>query len=233
MINRNELVTFLDDFLLTPCPCKDASNNGLQVEGGDDVERIVFGVDACLELFEKAVEADADAVVVHHGLSWNDSLKYLTGLNAARVGLLLRNEVSLYAAHLPLDMHPRVGHNAVIAERLAISNREPFFKYGDSEIGWRGELATEMKLDRLVAEVDRVLKTVSSVTSFGPTTIRRVGIVSGGAPDALECCAAEGLDCLITGEMDHTHYHTAKELGVNVIAAGHYRSEVPGLEALQ
>lgn len=231
-MNRHDLVQYLDDLLLQPFEGSDASNNGLQVEGKQDVKRVVFGVDACLELFERAVEERGDFICVHHGLSWTDSLKYLTRLNARRVGVLFRNDLSLYAAHLPLDMHPVVGHNAVIASRLGIGDRRPFFAYHGVAIGWRGLLARQHSVQELTESVNSILNTTCRVTALGPRRIRSVGIVSGGAADAVESCAADGLDCLITGEMDHTHYHMAREYGVNVLAAGHYRSETPGMEAL-
>jgi dinuclear metal center YbgI/SA1388 family protein len=228
-----KLTSFLDDLLLRPCQCDDASNNGLQVEGSTEVSRIVLGVDACAALFEQAVAASANLVIVHHGLSWGDSLSYLTGINANRLRLLFQHGISLYAAHLPLDMHPEVGHNAVIADRLQVRQRRPFHSYHGSEIGWSGELPEGMPLAALANAVNRLLNTDAAVLGFGAGQVRSVGIVSGGAADAVSDCAAAGLDCLITGEMTHTHYHTALECGVNVIAAGHYRSEIPGLTAVQ
>jgi dinuclear metal center YbgI/SA1388 family protein len=232
MILRQDLVRFLDDLLLAPCNCEDASNNGLQVEGRPEVRRVVFGVDACAALFEAAAARNADFVVVHHGLSWRDSLKYLTGVTARRVGLLFNHGMSLYAAHLPLDQHPEVGHNAVIARRLGLAAREPFFKYGGAEIGIRGALPKPMGREALVATVNKVLHAESTLGAFGPEEITTVGVVSGGGTDAVAECARLGIECLVTGELTHTHYHTALESTVNVIAAGHYRSEVPGLEAV-
>jgi dinuclear metal center YbgI/SA1388 family protein len=233
MVSRNELKLYLDELLLQPCQCEDSSNNGLQVEGAEEVYRVVFGVDACSALFAEAVNHDADFIFVHHGMSWRDSFKYLTGTTARRLRMLFQNNISLYAAHLPLDQHPEVGHNAVIAARLGIIDPAPFFVYGGHEIGFRGRLPGALELSTLAAEVDQFLHTDSQVLSFGPQTVETVGIVSGGAADAIAECAACEVDCLLTGEMTHTHYHTAEELCVNVIAAGHYRSEVPGVEAIQ
>lgn len=233
MISRHDLTAFLDDLLLAPAACRDASNNGLQVEGCDAVRKVVFGVDACIELFEKATVAAADYIVVHHGMSWGDSLKYLRAFNGARARSLFQNDLSLYAAHLPLDMHPEVGHNAQIADMLALVDRFSYFEYGGAAIGVAGDIETAVTIEELAAKVNACLDTQSSIWNFGGETIRRVGVVSGGGADGIEECPAKNIDCLITGEVHHQHWHVAKELGIHVIAAGHYKSECPGLFAVK
>lgn len=232
MVLRDELVRYLGDLLLAPCGCEDSSNNGLQVEGKPEVRVVCFGVDACQQLFDAATARGADFIFVHHGLSWRDNLRYLTGITGRRVGTLFQHGVSLYAAHLPLDQHPEVGNNAVIAQRLGLVNAVAGFEYGGEPIGYVGDLPEAMSAAELTARVNGILNTDSQVTACGPDTIHRVGVVSGGGADALAGCRAAGVDCLITGEMGHTHYHTALEWGVSVIAAGHYRTECPGVEAV-
>jgi putative NIF3 family GTP cyclohydrolase 1 type 2 len=108
----NKLTNYLDARLALDSSPLDPSNNGLQVQGRDEVKKAVFGVDACAALFQIAVDKKADFIFVHHGLSWKDSLKKLTGLNASRIRPLFQNDISLYAVHLPLDAHPKIGHNA-------------------------------------------------------------------------------------------------------------------------
>lgn len=233
MTTRDQLTAYLDKLLLHGTACKDKSNNGLQVEGARKVAKVVFGVDGCLQLFTAAARCGAQYVIVHHGLSWGDSLKYLTHLNAARVRSLFASELSLYAAHLPLDMHPEVGHNAEIARRLGLVNAEPCFEYGGALIGVVGNLPAPVSLPILTMEVDSCLGTESAAWDFGPPEIRRVGIVSGGGGDGIAECAAAKADCFITGEVLHEHWHLAQEAAVNVIAAGHYRSEIPGLLAVK
>ncbi len=232
MTTRDQLTAFLDTLLLAPAKCVDGSNNGLQVEGRAEIAKVVFGVDACLALFEQAAAAGADYLVVHHGLSWKDSLKYLTRLNAARVGSLFRHGLSLYAAHLPLDMHPEVGHNAIIAKGLELQSPTPCFEYGGARIGFAGDLPHPLPLATLAAKVDALLGTRSLVWECGAPTVTRVGVVSGGGADALQECPAAAVDCLVTGEVAHQHWHVARECQVNLIAAGHYRSEIPGLLAV-
>ncbi|OPZ24130.1 MAG: putative GTP cyclohydrolase 1 type 2 [Lentisphaerae bacterium ADurb.BinA184] len=229
---RAEIVRFLDDLLRPPPACEDSSRNGLQVEGRPEVRRIAFGVDACQALFDAAVAESADFVVVHHGLIWGGGLRDVAGINARRLGTLLGHGISLYASHLPLDMHPEVGHNAEIARRLDLRGRQPFFEYGGVPIGCQGELPTPHSLPELRALVERHLRTETRALPFGPDTVRRVGIVSGGGGDAIAAAAEAGLDGLITGEVGHANYHVARENRLHVIAAGHYRSEIPGLECL-
>ncbi|MDT8391742.1 MAG: Nif3-like dinuclear metal center hexameric protein [Lentisphaeria bacterium] len=233
MISRHDLTAFLDDLLLAPAVCRDTSNNGLQVEGRDSVRKVAFGVDACIDLFEKAAAVSADYIIVHHGMSWGDSLKYLRAVNGARARSLFHHDLSLYAAHLPLDMHPEVGHNAQIADMLALINRFSYFEYGGADIGVAGDVKTPITVDALAARVNACLDTRSTIWDFGGGMIRRVGVVSGGGADGIEACPARQIDCLITGEVHHQHWHVAKELGIHVIAAGHYKTECPGLFAVQ
>ncbi len=226
------LVDFLDNLLHSSEQADDRSNNGLQVEGKDEVERAVFAVDASLELFKKASEENADFIFVHHGMSWGDNFRHLTGINAKRLEVLFKNGISLYASHLPLDAHPETGHNAVIAKRLELKNIRPFFKYGNIEIGCTGTLPSPMTARELKAQVDNVFHTNSSIRTTGPEPIEKIGIVSGSAADAAAACREEGISAFITGESGHSTYHTLIESGITVITAGHYLTEMPGVEAV-
>lgn len=230
METRNRLVTFLDALLL-PAEA-DPSNNGLQVEGAAEVRRAIFAVDASQELFDAAVAAKADFIAVHHGLSWRDNLKYLTGLSAARLRLLLGHGISLYASHLPLDAHPEVGNNAVLARDLGLADLEPFFEYAGVEIGCCGAWPQPRQLEQVAATIRAELDTDTRVYDFGGREVRRVGVVSGGGADAVFTCRKRHLDCLLTGEFGHEQYHSARELRVSVIAAGHYATETGGIRAV-
>lgn len=232
MVLRTDLVEYLDTLLTPEQPCEDSSNNGLQVSGGDEVERIVFGVDACLGLFLEAAERDADLVVVHHGLSWGKGVRYFTGRTADRLRVLFANGMSLYASHLPLDAHPEVGNNAVIARKLGLSSIKPFARYGGLLIGWEAELEEPEARAEFAKRVEQALAAPVTVLPAGSERVRRVGVVSGGAADMVEECAERGIDTLVTGELGHMHVHPARECQVNVIVAGHYRTEVCGVQAL-
>ena len=232
MGTRNTLVSYLDGLLRTPQPCEDVSNNGLQVEGRSDVTRVVFAVDASRELFVQAVAMSADFIVVHHGISWGNNLRRLTGLQASRLRLLFRHDISLYASHLPLDAHPEVGNNTVIAARLELREQTPFATYGGVEVGCHGLLPRPLALVDFIGLVDARLETGSRVLSTGADEVRHVGVVSGAGADVLDACAQLGIDCLVTGEFGHVHVHPAREFRVNLVAAGHYRTEVCGISAL-
>ena len=142
MAKLKEVVDFLDNELGIK-DVEDRSNNGLQVSGNKEVKRIAFAVDACLEVFEKAKEFDM--IIVHHGISWDDSLKYLTGINYLRVKFLIDNNISLYAAHLPLDKHKVYGNNAQFCKIFGFSNVKEFGDYNGQVIGFLGEKKISLK----------------------------------------------------------------------------------------
>jgi len=232
MAHLNEIVEFLDDTLAISSIPDDKSNNGLQIQGGDSVTTVIGAVDGCLQTYEAAAERDADLIFVHHGESWGDSLKRLTGHTAERLRVLFKRDISLYAAHLPLDAHSELGHNARIANTLGLREQSTFAEYAGAEIGIRGEIDA-VSVDDLAALVDEQLSTQSVVYNFGSREIHSVGVISGAGAGAIPECHRLGIGCLITGEFGHTDYHVIRELGdVAVIAAGHYKTEVPGVIAV-
>jgi dinuclear metal center YbgI/SA1388 family protein len=233
MVLLRELVRYLDDRLALAAIPGDDSNNGLQVEASCEVRKAVFGVDATQALIDRAAEAEADFIFVHHGLSWGEGFRRLTGLDARRVGALFRANLSLYAAHLPLDAHPEIGHNACLAKAMGLTKTWRFAEYHGAKIGVAGHLPRPQRVgelaQRLVAEIG------GSELVYGDPEreIRTVGVISGGAgPGGVLAAAAEGLDCLFTGEANHTSYHFIAETGLTVIVAGHYASETPGVRAV-
>ncbi len=207
---------------------EDVSNNGLQVEACRRVGKIVCGVDASLALFVRAAALGADLVIVHHGLSWGGNPKRLKGWIGERYGILFRRGISLYACHLPLDAHPELGNNAVLCDRLGLSEREPFFEYDGGKIGFTGMLGEAVQPERLAE-----LFGCGGGALFGAIRpSRRIAVVSGGAGiDALTEAALAGCDLLVTGEMEHVMYHPAHELNIGVLALGHYASETGGVRA--
>jgi len=234
MAKLKDIVGFLDGLFLTNPNLKDDSNNGLQVQGNIEVKKAVFGVDACNALFEKAVEKKADFIFVHHGLSWNDNLRRLIGPNARRLAPLFKNDISLYAAHLPLDMHPDIGHNILIAGMLNLQNCRNFAKYAGGELGIAGELKDETSTAKLSAILEKELDTKCSVIGNASKPVRKIAIISGGGcrPEGITEAARQGIDCFITGEGNHTSYHFIKEENISVIVAGHYATEKPGVIAV-
>lgn len=228
MVSLKKITEFLDNELCI-FEIEDKSNNGLQVSGVKDVRKIAFAVDACLEVFEKA--KDCDIIIVHHGISWEDSLKYLTGINYSRVKFLIDNNISLYAAHLPLDKHPKHGNNAELCRILQLKHLHGFGDYNGQVIGFAGE--RDISLKEFVKEIEDKLKTKCNVFDFGKKQIKKIAVVSGNGGSAMvREAVAKNFDCLVTGEAGHSSYVTARDSNINLIAAGHYATETLGVKAL-
>jgi dinuclear metal center YbgI/SA1388 family protein len=230
-LKLRRVVRFLGETLDIQKYKGDSSLNGLQVEGRKEVGKIVTAVDACRESISGAVRLKADMLIVHHGLFWGEA-EPITGILARRVGMLLRSGVSLYAAHLPLDCHPEIGNNVQIAESLGIIKRSTFGLYKGNEIGVGGKLPRPVGIRGLAARVRRIFGAPVQTFAFGPGTIKRLGIVSGGGSMLTQAAAEAGYDALLTGESSHSVYHTARECRINMLYAGHYSTETVGVRAL-
>ncbi len=211
----------------------DHSNNGLQVDSRrDEIRKIVTGVDATLPFFQAAAEAGADLVICHHGISWGDSLKRLSGLNYELVKFLMDHDLALWACHLPLDAHPELGNNAGICSALGIVDRKPFGEYHGSEIGFSGRLPSPMPRDAFADLVRCKIGQNLHAALFGREMIETVGVVSGGAADWAKQAADEGFDAYVDGEINHTAYLLCQQRGLNLFAAGHYATERFGVRAV-
>ena len=208
----------------------DASRNGLQVQGAAVVHKIAFGVSASLELFQKAHQAGADLVCVHHGLLWGHE-QPLTGLFGERVRFLMQHNMGLAAYHLPLDKHPKIGHNACLIRALHATQVKPFALYHDVTIGYEGKLPSK-PLEQVVATLEKFCDTRAQVLAFGPQKIKRVGVVSGGAYSMLPQAIDQNLDLYVTGILDEPAYEWCREGKINCVALGHYHSEKCGVVAL-
>ncbi|MFA5514491.1 MAG: Nif3-like dinuclear metal center hexameric protein [Sphaerochaetaceae bacterium] len=208
----------------------DASLNGLQVgRPHKEIKRIVCAVDATLETFHKAAEAQADAVFVHHGLFWGKPLAITEG-HYVRIATLLKHDMALFAAHLPLDAHPQLGNNATMARLLDLEQIEPFGFYHGRRIGFQGVLTKPTDIDTIVHKLNFGSETGLRVLPFGKKEIRSIGIVSGGAADDVLEAISLGLDAYVTGESSHTMYSYCQEAGITMICGGHYASEVFGVQ---
>lgn len=229
-MDRDELVSYLDGYL-TIKEIKDISNNGLQVEGGDEVKKIAFGVDACLESFRRAQDAGAQMLITHHGLFWSQPVM-LRHIHRRRVAFLLEHDISLYSVHLPLDIHPEVGNNVQLARLLGLKQTGTFGDYDGVILGVLGEFSKEVPLKRMVEALEQKLNSKMTVLRYGPRIIKRVGIISGGAASLVNQAAEAGADLFLTGEPSHSAFHQIAERGLNVIYGGHYATETLGLKAL-
>lgn len=231
MADLHEIVEFLDEYLeVDRIPDAPGARNGLQVDARSPVERICSAVDACQTTIEAAAQEGAQLLLVHHGLFWGDPLP-VTGRTYRRLKALFDADLALYSAHAPLDVHPEIGNNSLLARALGFEIEGRFGSWmGLDEIGvWS---AVDLSLDELTGRVGSVCDTEPFVIRGGPNHVRRVGIITGGADSSIEDAHSAGLDTFITGEGSHHSFHDAMELGVNVVYAGHYATEVLGVKSL-
>lgn len=231
MASRDEIVSFLDE-QLDAAGFQDALPVGLQVPGAEQVAKIVSGVSASLELFRRAAEAGAQMLVVHHGLFWANEPRRIGPVERERLRALLDADLSLVAYHLCLDAHPSLGNNAILCERLGVSGREPFAEHHGRSIGFIGALDPPLPIDDLVARVREQVNPDPLVLAEGPPAVGRVAVVSGSAARDLDTAAAAGAQAFVTGEAGEPSLHRARELGIHMIAAGHYATEVFGVRAV-
>jgi len=231
MAELSEVVEFLDDYLsIDAIEDYPGAWNGLQVSCRVPVERICAATDACQATIEGAAAAGAQFLLAHHGLFWSDPLP-LTGRAYRRVRALVEADLAVYAAHLPLDVHPVVGNNVLLAQALELDVEGRFGKIRSVE-GLGVWSATDLSLNALMVRVEAACGCAPRLIGGGPTHVRRVGIVSGGGGAMLFQAAKAGLDTLITGEGNHHTYHDALECGLNLIYAGHYATETFGVREL-
>jgi dinuclear metal center YbgI/SA1388 family protein len=226
MTALGELIRYLDE-LLDPAAYEDVGPNGLQVPGTRPVERVVTGVTAQLELIRRAVEERAQLVLVHHGLFWEFAPLGLTPRLAERLRALFVADVALAAYHLPLDAHPEVGNNALLADALGADGHIAF-----AGIGRGATYAEPLPAAALFERVEAVTGREPLLFAAGPPQVRRVAIVSGGAAGRLDQAIAEGYDAFITGEPKENVMADAREGGIHFVAAGHYATETFGVRRL-
>lgn len=230
MLERQQLVSAFNS-LLQPERFKDFCPNGLQVEGRLEVRKIVSGVTASQALIEAAVQARADAILVHHGLFWRGYDGCVTGWMRKRLGLLLEHNINLLAYHLSLDAHETLGNNAQLGKLLGWI---PVSRFGDQQLGWLGEpsggpLAGAQALsDHVAAKLGRAVTLVVGSTQ----PIRRIAWCSGGAQGYFEAAIAAGADAFVTGEISEPQAHYARECGVSYLACGHHATERYGAPAV-
>ncbi len=233
MAQLEAIVQYLNQ-LLDPLTFQDSSYNDLQVDSGqNDVSLIAFSVDAGLSVIEKAIQEKAQLLCVHHGLLWGE-LGAVSGTFGKKIRTLIQGGCSLYASHLPLDANREVGNNYELARFYGLEGVEQFAPYHGQLIGAKGFCPAPLPMEYFVQK-SRELPGASEphVLSFGKNEITSVGIVSGGAADSVHDAARDNLDLFITGEPRHDIWHVAKELGINVIFAGHYATETAGILALK
>jgi len=227
-----QLIADLDELLDTEA-VRDYCPNGLQVEGVAEVRRVVTAVSASRALFTRAVDRGADAIIVHHGILWNASESpRLVGSFRERIRLLLANDVSLIAYHLPLDRHLELGNAAQLGRRLGLGELEPFAEHLGASAGVCGVFPEPVDAEEFFSAVAEATDREPQIFEGNRPEISSVGIVTGAAEREYHQAVAAGLDAYITGEATEWVLHQAAEDGVHYIAAGHYATERFGVQAL-
>jgi dinuclear metal center YbgI/SA1388 family protein len=225
-----ELVAYLDEYLaLAEVPDFPNAYNGLQVEGRPEVQTVAVAVDACQATIDQAIQSQADMLLVHHGLFWGERAP-VTGAYYRRLSALIKNDLSLYSCHLPLDVHPEVGNNHVLARQLGLMVSGLFAQREGVPLGVWAD--TQMPLSELARRVEEALHVAPQVIPTGPAVVRKIGIITGGAGSHIGDAVRIGCDTFLTGEGAHHTYFEAEEQGVNLIYAGHYATETVGVQAL-
>lgn len=230
-VSRDELLSALDG-LLQPAQFKDYGPNGLQVEGKKTICKVVSGVTASLALIDAAIEAGADALLVHHGLFWRGQDGRVTGWMKRRLSRLLAQDINLFAYHLPLDAHPTLGNNAQLARLLGIhwAGPEPA-RFGEQALGFMG-LRADSSAASLASWVEQQLGRPVTLVATDERPVERIALCTGGAQGYFEAAIAAGADVFITGEISEPQAHYARESGVAYIACGHHASERYGAPAV-
>ncbi len=230
MPTLQQVVARLDKELKTDT-IVDQSLNGLQVEAVGRVGRVALAVDATRDTIQAAAEKKANLLIVHHGLFWGQA-SCLRGPLYHKVRHLLENNIGLYASHLPLDLHPKLGNNILLAKTLNLKQTKPFGNYHGITIGIGGKLDRPVSQDRLGEHLSKITGGNHRVFGFGKKEINKVAIISGGGGDMVTEAACFGYDAYITGEIAHQVYHIAKENKITVITGGHYATETLGVREL-
>lgn len=230
MASLQNIVAFLNEELqIEKIPDYDGAMNGLQLENGGDVTKVATAVDASLAVVEKAVAQGADLLIVHHGMFWQGA-RPLTGAFFRKIRTAMDAGLAIYSAHIPLDVHPLLGNNAVLARELGLNHDGEFFDYKGIKLGVCGD--DSRSLGALRDDLSIVVGGPVLVCGDDSAKVGKVGLVTGGAGSEVEQVAKAGIKTFITGEGPHWSFPLAEELGLHVLLAGHYATETFGVKAL-
>ena len=230
MASLSDIVKYTDKYLRVR-KIEDWPNalNGLQIENSGNVMKIGVAVDVSTRVLTKAAKQHVDLLIVHHGLFWS-GLQPIAGGLRRQLRLAFENNIALYSAHLPLDVHPDVGNNAQLAAALGFKSTKPFLEEKGELVGLRVKGA--LPRTEVIRKLRRVLCGPIKAFNFGPKETARIGIVTGGAGSEIYRVAQEKIDMFITGEAPHWAAGAAEELGINLVLGGHYATETFGVKAL-
>ena len=226
----SDIVSYTDVFLhIREVGDWDNALNGLQIENSRRVRRIGAAVDISTRVLSEAAKRNVDLLVVHHGLFW-PGLQPIRNALRRQLRLAFEKDIALYSAHLPLDIHPKIGNNAQLVAALGLKSAQPFLEEKGQPVGL--QIRTSVPRNELVRKLQKALNGPVKVFGYGPKQTRAIGIVTGAAGSEIYRVAEENIDTFITGEAPHWAAVAAEELGVNLLLGGHYATEVFGVKAL-
>ncbi len=230
MASLRQITDHLDAFLdIKNVPDWPNAHNGLQLENSGAIKKIAAAVDACEPVIAEAARRGVSLLLVHHGLFW-PGVQPIRGPVYRKIKTAMDHDLAIYSAHLPLDVHPRVGNNALLCRALGFKKTEPFFFEKGCFIGFKARAPqTRAQLGK---RLEQALGGPVHVCAGGPERVENIGVVTGGAGGEIQKAAGEGVDTFITGEGPHHSYLLAEELGVNLFYGGHYATETFGVKAL-
>jgi len=231
-MNRNDFENYLNH-LLKPELIKDFCPNGLQVQGKNEINKVIMGVTATQALIDTAIEQQADAIVVHHGYFWKNESYVIKGMKHKRIKTLLENDINLFAYHLPLDIHPELGNNAQLAKLLSIDVTGPLELGNPISVAMQGKLKNSTSGNSLAKLINkRLARECLHIAPSSNKEINTVAWCTGGGQSYIELAAEQGIDAFISGEVSEQTTHVAKEMDIHFFAAGHHATERYGAKAL-
>lgn len=229
-MQRREFNQLLNE-ILKPDSIKDFCPNGLQVEGQEQIKKIVTGVTASQALIDAAIAHGADTILVHHGYFWKGESQPITGMKKRRVAALLAHDINLFAYHLPLDVHPVIGNNAQLAELLDMqweTGLEPV----NNSVAVKGRLKKPMMGEQFAQKIAQVLNREPLTSLVRDEPIETIAWCTGGGQGYIDLAASQGVDAYLTGEASEQTIHSSREQGIDFFAAGHHATERYGIKAL-
>lgn len=230
-MQRTELLYQLNH-LLEPRQVKDYAPNGLQVEGTTDVSRVITGVTASEALIDAAIDAQADAIVVHHGYFWRNEESAIVGMKQRRLKKLLAHDINLFAYHLPLDIHPVIGNNRLLGDALGLTDMTAVAQVSPEGILYQGRFPEPQEISQLHARLQAEFKRSPLIESAGHTHLATVAWCTGGGQKFIDEAVGLGVDAFLTGEVSESTIHTARECDIAFIGAGHHATERYGVQQL-
>ena len=228
MIKLKELLHYTQQLMQVE-RFKDYCPNGLQVEGRQEIKKIVTGVTASMALLEAAQREEADLILVHHGYFWKNEDPRVMGMKRNRLAFLLEKNLNLLAYHLQLDDHPELGNNVQLGKILGLSAES---YAGETNLVAYANLNMPVSLESFCSNLSIKLGRMPMIIGDQDRLIKRVAWCTGAAQGYIDVAAELGADVYISGEISEQTTHQAIEMGIAYVSAGHHATERYGVQAL-